>query len=468
MAQELDSLQPVTPSTGVLALVRRADHRFDQWIQGWNPYRPERLMPRDIEPMQIDEHVVKVKVTRFIMIAATLFFIWACVAPLDGGVTMQGNVTVAGYRKAIQSASGGVVQAILIHEGDKVKAGQVLIRVNPLTADANLAGAESDYVDVLVRESRLKALSMGASSISWSPELEQFGHNRQIEDAKAFQVRLFNARRNVQAQQVAGLREQSAGLNAAISSHEVQLRTLGQELDNTRRLAKDGFVPQAQVNQTERTKADQDAAMASTRSQIGSIQAQIAGLDAAFAKEISDEAATVQKSREAAVAKLQAAKFDQSNTALRAPVDGTIVNLQVYTVGGVIGAGTVLAEIVPSHGKLVVETQVPSKSIDKVKVGLPVSLRFSAFNTSTTPIVDGRVLNVGVDRLKSVPGQEPKPGQDDFYLAQVETTEEGAKKIADLKVQTGMPVDVIVKTGERTFMSYLLKPLTDKFALAFK
>jgi protease secretion system membrane fusion protein len=101
-------------------------------------------------------------------------------------------------------------------------------------------------------------------------------------------------------------------------------------------------------------------------------------------------------------------------------------------------------------------------------VGLPVSLRFSAFNTSTTPIVDGRVLNVGVDRLKSVPGQEPKPGQDDFYLAQVETTEEGAKKIADLKVQTGMPVDVIVKTGERTFMSYLLKPLTDKFALAFK
>ncbi|MBW8910935.1 MAG: HlyD family secretion protein, partial [Sphingomonas sp.] len=130
--------------------------------------------------------------------------------------------------------------------------------------------------------------------------------------------------------------------------------------------------------------------------------------------------------------------------------------------------GTVLAEIVPAEGKLVVETQIPSKSIDKVKVGLPVDLRFSAFNISTTPVVEGRVLNVGVDRLKAKPGEEPKAGQDDFYLAQIETTDAGAKKLANLKVQTGMPVDVIVKTGERTFMSYLLKPLTDKFALAFK
>lgn len=468
MAREIDSLQPVTPTTGVLALVRRADHRFDQWVQGWNPYRPERLVPRDIEPMRIDEQVIRVKTARFIMIAATMFFIWACVAPLDGGVTMTGNVTVAGYRKSVQSASGGVVQAILIHEGDKVQAGQVLIRVNPLNADANLAGAQSDYVDVLVRESRLRALSTGAASITWSPELAQFGNNRQVADAKAFQVRLFNARRSQQAEQVAGLRQQMAGLTAAISSHQVQLRTLGEELDNTRRLAKDGFVPQAQVNQTERTKADQDAQMANTRSQIGGLQAQIAGVEAAFAKEISDEAATVQKSREAATTKLQAAKFDQDNTTIRAPVDGTVVNLQVFTVGGVISAGTVLAEIVPAKGKLVVETQVPSKSIDKVKVGLPVSLRFSAFNTSTTPVVEGRVLTVGVDRLKAKPGEEPKEGQDDFYLAQVETTEAGAKKIANLKVQTGMPVDVIVKTGERTFMSYLLKPLTDKFALAFK
>lgn len=468
MAGEIDSIQPVTPATGIFALVRRTDHRLDQWIQGWNPYRLDRLTSRDLEPMRIDEHVIKVKVARFILIAATLFFIWACVAPLDGGVTMPGNVTVAGYRKSLQSSTGGVVEAILIHEGDKVKAGQVLIRINPLSADANLATTQSDYVDVLVRESRLKALSTGASSITWSPELAQFSDNIQVQGAKAFQVRLFNARRSQQAEQIAGLREQMAGLTAAISSHQVQLRTLGQELENTRRLAKDGFVPQAQVNQTERTKAEQDAQMASTRSQIGSIQAQIAGLDAAFAKEISDEAATVQKSREAAVTKLQAAKFEQNNTALRAPVDGTVVNLQVFTVGGVVSAGTVLAEVVPADGKLVVETQVPSKSIDKVKVGLPVDLRFSAFNISTTPVIEGRVLNVGVDRLKVKPGEEPKAGQDDFYLAQVETTAAGAKKLANLKVQTGMPVDVIVKTGERTFMSYLLKPLTDKFALAFK
>jgi protease secretion system membrane fusion protein len=175
----------------------------------------------------------------------------------------------------------------------------------------------------------------------------------------------------------------------------------------------------------------------------------------------------VQKSREAVVAKLQAAKFDQTLNEIRAPVSGTVVGLKVFTVGGVIGAGEVLAEVVPDKGELVVETQVPAKSIDKVKQGRAADIRFSAFNTITTPVVEGKVVTVGVDRLKAKPGEEVKQS-DDYYLAQIAVSNEGLKKLDGLTIQPGMPADVIVKTGERTFMSYLLKPITDRLALAFK
>lgn len=467
MVAQTDSLTPVSAETGIVAWIRRQDLGIDKWIQGWNPYQLDKLTPRDLEPVEIEEHAVKRKVTRYITIAATIFFIWACVAPLDGGVTMQGNVVVAGYRKTVQSAIGGTVQAIMIREGDRVQKGQVLVRVNPLNTQATLTSVQSEYINILVRESRLRAQSTGAGSITWAPELAQFANTPEAQEAKAFQVRLFNARRSQKLEQERALGQQIAGLSAAISAHQIQLRTLNEELQNTRKLAKDGYVPMSQVNQTERSKADQDAAMASTRSEIGKTQAQIAELNSAFSKEIGDEASEVQKSREAIVSKLQAAKFDRESTVIRAPVSGTVVGLQIFTVGGVISAGQTLAEVVPLDGKLVVEVQVPPKSIDKVKTGANADLRFSAFNITTTPVVPGKVLTVGVDRLKSKPGEGSKEGED-YYLGQVETTAEGAKKLGNLKIQPGMPVDVIVKTGERTFMSYLLKPLADKFALAFK
>jgi membrane fusion protein, protease secretion system len=449
--------------------VRSADARLSNWINGWNPYQIERIGNdgRGLEPVHLEEATISKRVARVILIAATLFLIWAFVAPIDGGVVMQGNVVVSGYRKALQHPRGGVVQELLISEGQKVKKGEVLIRVNPLDTQADLAAVRAEYINILVRESRLKALNRGGASIAWAAELGQFGDSTEVKEAKAFQHRLFVARRGQLAEQERALRAQMSGLGAAVSAHEVQLRTLSDELRNTRSLAKEGFVPVAQVNQIERNKADQDAAMANSRSEIGKTQAQLAELRSAFAKEISDEAAEVQKNREAVSTKLQAATFDKNLAEIRAPVSGTVVGLKVFTVGGVIAAGETLAEIVPEDGKLVIETQVPASSIDKVKVGRAVDMRFSAFNLITTPVVQGKVIAVGVDRLKAKPGEEMKQ-EDDFYLAQVETTGAGLQKLSGLTIQPGMPVDVIVKTGERTFMSYLLKPITDRFALAFK
>jgi len=144
-------------------------------------------------------------------------------------------------------------------------------------------------------------------------------------------------------------------------------------------------------------------------------------------------------------------------------VGGSVVGLKVFTVGGVITSGQVLMEVVPKDETLIVQAKIPASIIDKVRVGMPTDMRFTAFNQSTTPIIPGMVSVVGADKE---PGGNANEG--DFYMGQVETTKEGLELLGSLKVQPGMPVDVIIKSGERSFMSYLLKPLTDKTARAFK
>ena len=154
---------------------------------------------------------------------------------------------------------------------------------------------------------------------------------------------------------------------------------------------------------------------------------------------------------------------DRDMAAVRAPVSGSVVGLKVFTVGGVITAGQVLMEVVPKDETFVVNAEIPASIIDKVRVGMTTDLRFTSFNQTTTPVVPGRVKVVGADK-------EPtqNTNKEEFYLGQVEVTAEGFEKLAGLQLQPGMTVDVIVKSGERTFMSYLLKPLTDRFAVAFK
>jgi protease secretion system membrane fusion protein len=160
--------------------------------------------------------------------------------------------------------------------------------------------------------------------------------------------------------------------------------------------------------------------------------------------------------------RLDSAKFDRELTEVRAPVSGSIVGLKVFTEGGVVTAAMVLMEVVPIDESLIVQAKIPASIIDKVRVGMLTDMRFTAFNQSTTPTIPGIVTLVGADKENT----ENKEG--DFYLAQVETTKEGLDLLGSLKVQPGMPVDVVIKSGERSFMSYLLKPLTDQAARAFK
>lgn len=449
-------------------LFARLDGFFSRVARSWNPYDPSKLGDKGLSPVVVEESTVRRRGTWIIVLAVAAFFIWSVTAPLDAGSSMPGTVTVAGYRKAVQHPSGGVVEKVLVSEGDIVRQGQVLVRINPLESEATAVNLVQEYINLLVSESRAKAELMDRP-IRWDPELAklQGQYPDRVAEAKEIQQRLYTMRRSQYAEQVRALNSQIAGLNGSIASHRVQLGTLSDELASVQALAKDGFVPKSQVNTTLRNKVDQEAALESAQADIGKIQAQKAEADSQFQGDVAKELAELQKNHEAIASKLQAAQFNQSLSEIRAPVSGTVVNLKVFTEGGVITGGEMLMEIVPTKGTLIIEAKVPPSAIDKVSVGQQADIRFPNFNSSITPVIHGTVKSVGVDKQKAKPGEEVKEAED-YYLAQVETTPEQLRALGDHQLRPGMPADVIVKRGERTFMSYLLKPLTDKYARAFK
>ena len=456
---------PVAKDEPALGLVGRIDAVVASWVGGWNPYDPTRLKHRSLKPVAVEESNIRKRATQIFVLFFALFLVWAFKAPLDAGVSVQGSVVVMGNRKAVQHPFGGVVQEILVKEGDEVKAGAVLLRVNPLKSDAQMTGFELQYINMLASESRLKSERDGAGGIVWAEELgRRFSkQDPRVLEAKNLQVKLFSSRKADFDGQIASLQEQIVGLMAVLKSRQDQARTLDQEMKNSRDLAKDGFVPQNQANQAERTKIEIDSGMVSTQAEIARAKLQISQVRTLFLKEIDTQLQEIQKTRDAVLGNLDSAKFDRESVAVRAPANGTVVGMKVFTAGGVISGGQVLMEIVPKDGALAVDVHVPPTLIDKVSVGMLADMRFVAFNQTTTPVIPGLVAVVGADKQAGTAASEPE-----FYLAQIQTTDEGLKMLGDLKLQPGMPVDVVIKSGERSFMSYLLKPLADKFARAFK
>jgi len=433
---KVGSDKELSKSQALVVQFKELDKKAESWIQSWNPYHPGALQTRKIQPIEIEESHLRKHATKLFLITFGAFIVWATFAPIDAGVSAPGTVMVSGYRKTLQHPTGGIVQDILVKEGDVVKEGDLLIRINPLKAEAELSSAQLQYINILVTEARLKAERRGDSKITWPSELDSWGDEPRVEEAKALQQKLFETRRNE--------------IVAVINGRRLQLATLQDEAKNNAILAQEGYVPKSQANQVLRTKVDAELSLNS--------------MQASYYKDIDTQLAEIQKNRDALKDRYQAVAFDRDLTSIRAPVSGTVEGLKVNTKGGTIGAGAILAEIVPSQASLIVDAQIPPASIDKVHIGETVDMRFESFNQNVTPVIPGVVRMVSPDKMPDPGGNKSQ----DFYLAQVEATPEGLKKLGDNKIQPGMPVTILVKTGERSFLSYLLKPLSDRFSGSFK
>lgn len=402
------------------------------------------------------------------------FLLWASLAPLDKGVPLSGTVTVASSKKEVQHLTGGIVDAILVKEGDFVKAGDVLVRMNSVQANANAEMTRAQYLTSRATEARLIAERDGARSITFAPELASAKNDPRVANNIAVQLQLFNSRRSALNSELAGLDENIAGLTLQIQGLEesregkkLQLQFMKEQLDGMRDLAHDGYVARNRLLELERSYAQINASIAEDLGNIGRGQRQIAELKLRrlqrrqeYQKEVRSQLAEVQKEADSLSNRLTALEYDLANILVKAPVAGTVVDLSISTQGGVISPGFNILDIVPSDDPLIVEGQVPVHLIDKVRVNLPIELIFTAFHQNMTPHVPGMVTHVSADRLV-----DPKTGQP-FYKMRAQVAPEGMKIISTLQIRPGMPVDLFVKTGERTMMNYLLKPLLDHWKMA--
>lgn len=402
------------------------------------------------------------------------FLVWASLAPLDQGVPVSGTVTVATNKKAIQHPTGGVIGEILVNEGDTVKAGQPLVKMNDIQARAQADIARVQYFAARATEARLTAERDGKQSVAFPPDLESAKNDPRVSSSISLQNQLFATRRSaIQSElaaideNLAGLELQSRGAQDSLGSQKQQVIFLKEQLDGMRDLAKDGYVARNRLLDLERAYAQINGSISENFGNIGRSKRQISELklrraqrQQEYQKEVRTQLSEVQKEAEALKMRLVSLDFDLANAVVKAPADGTVVGMNVFTNGGVIGPGFRMMDIVPSEDKLVVEGQVPVNLIDKVHPDLEVDLIFSAFNQNLTPHIPGVVTFVSADRMVDERSGAP------YYKMKAVVTPAGMKLIEHLQVRPGMPVDLFIKTGERTMMNYLLKPLTDNFKAA--
>jgi membrane fusion protein, protease secretion system len=433
----------------------------------------------EVVAREVEEQTVQTDTGRFsrigwLVVALGLggFLLWASLAPLDKGVPLSGTVAKESNRKTIQHQNGGTIADILVKDGDVVKAGQVLVRMNNVQVSSQAEMSRTQYFTARATEARLLAERDNLKAVAFPAALDGQRDDPRVVANFGLQKQLFSSRRasleselGAMDENIAGLRMQIKGLSESRDSKKAQLAILNEQLGGMRELAKEGFVARNRLLDLERTAVQISGAISEDIGNIGRAQRQVMELSLRraqrgqdYQKEVRTQLSDTQREAEALESRIQAQDLDLANADVKAPVDGVVVGLNVFTRGGVVGPGARLMEIVPTDDALIVEGQLAVNLIDKVQAGLPVELIFSAFNSNRTPHIPGVVMQVSADRTVDEKTGAP------YYKMRAKVTPEGLKLIGQKKldIQPGMPVDLFVKTGERTMMSYLLKPVFDR------
>ncbi|CDG19015.1 HlyD family type I secretion periplasmic adaptor subunit [Xenorhabdus doucetiae] len=397
------------------------------------------------------------------------FFIWAAFAPLDKGVASSGTVVVDGNRKTVQSPVNGIINHIQVKEGEQVKAGQVLVQLSQVQVNAQIDSLKQQLYTTLATEARLLAEQQGQEDVVF-PEFLNPSSEPRVHEILALQKQLFLSRREMLRSDLAGMRQAEEGLNfqikglrAALVSKQQQQISLKEQVTNLQPLTEEGYFPRNRYLELLRSQSELSGNIAEMSGKMGQLEKQrqetqqrIIQRQADYQREVRSQLADVQVLANELKNKLETAQFDRSQTAIIAPADGSVVGLTVFTQGGVVAAGEKLMEILPTQSALEVEARLMVHLIDKVAVGQEVDLMFTAFNQNRTPKVAGKVMVISADRLVDERTREP------YYQMRLRVTPAGMEKLAGLNIKPGMPVEVFVKTGSRSLLSYLFKPLVDR------
>ncbi|GKW26075.1 metalloprotease secretion protein [Pectobacterium carotovorum subsp. carotovorum] len=398
--------------------------------------------------------------------------LWAGIAPLDKGVAVSGRIVVADNRKAVQPLGSGRIASLTVRDGDHVQAGQILATLDQTPAQAQRDNLVTQLQEAHAGEARLLAERDDLSTIAFPAPTEQYSTvTQQIQIA---QQQLFTSRRAALQQEraamqaaIIGAKAQSQGAQALLASSQTQFQIVNEQLRGLRPLAQEGYIARNRLLDVERQAAQLAGAIAQERNNQVQLQQQVVELEQKiqqrqneYQKEVRAQLADTQRSIQDLTQRLKTAEYELQHTHIRAPASGTVVGLALHTEGGVVNSGQMLMEIVPDGQPLLIDAQLPIELVDRVSNGLPVELLFSAFNQSTTPRISGVVALIGADQL--VEQQTGKP----YYALRIHVDEQGKQQLAGLDVRPGMPVEAFIRTGERSLLNYLFKPLSDRLHLA--
>jgi protease secretion system membrane fusion protein len=405
------------------------------------------------------------------------FLLWAAIAPLDEGVPTQGMVTLDTKRKAVQHLYGGIVKEVLVHEGEQVKEGQTLVRLDAAASKSNYEAVRQRYLGYRAMQSRLMAEQSGKDAIDFHPDVKDAMGDPLIKQQVVTQQQLIQARRAALAADLQGIEESSQGLKEQLNSFQnvlvqkrQQLALLTEELTNTRGMVKEGYAPRNRQLELERMVAESNAAIADLTGSNLRVLRQIAELGQRsmarkqeYRKEIESQLADVTREVQSDAQKFIAVKDDLDRTEIKSPASGQVVGLSIQTVGAILQPGQKLLDVVPENQTLLLETHIPPHLIDKVQTGLPADIRFNSFAHSPQLVVEGKLVSVSGDLLS-----DPQAPQYAYYLARVQVTEAGMKTLGQRQMQPGMPVEIVIKTGERSLLTYLLHPLLKRVSASLK
>lgn len=405
-----------------------------------------------------------------ILVVFVIFGGWMALAPLAASSVAVGQVSADVDKKTIQHLEGGIIKEIYVQDGNKVKKGDLLLKLDDLQYKAELEIFTSQYQDALGVYARTKALDEGKEKVSFSKELvDQNVIENQRNIFHTYRKRILDEKA-ITKNKVYQLNKQIEGLSSVLKSKKQRLSSISEEIVEWEELLKEKLVDKLKVRELKREKNSIEGDIANSISEIARLKEQIQEVkieqllrEKNFKNENLENLVKSKSQIEDLKSKIEATKDKVTRTDIYSPIDGTIVGLDLHTQGAIVRPGDDILEVVPKDSKLIVIARVQTTDIDKVKVGLHADIRFSAFNLQQAHVISGEVIHVSADSFLD------EQSGTSYYEAKVQVTPEGKEQLKDygFVLVSGMPAEVMINIGERTTFSYLVKPFTDMLSRGF-
>ena len=429
-------------------------------------------LPEDLPAATGDANPPVLFGMRALLAGFAILILWAAFAPLDEGVPAMGTVMVDTKRKPVQHLTGGIVEKVLVKEAQMVEQNEPLVKLDDGVASANHMSAKLRYLGLRAMQNRLQAERSGVDKILFADDVLAASEDPVIRQQIQTEEHLFISRRASLKSEMGALDEAiqaqtqaAVGYMEQMKARKQQTGYLTEERNGLRDLVQEGYAPRNKLLELERMLADNSAMIASLQGEY--VKAKKGGSELVlkkvqrqqeYFKEVESQLAEIQRSIAADQEKFLTTRDDLERTVIRSPAKGAVVGLMAQSPGTVIPAGGKIMDIVPENEQLLLEARIPPHLIDRIHPGQLTDVRFSGFAHTPQLVVEGKLLSSSADLLLD------QATNTQYYLARVEVTKNGLKTLGKRVMQPGMPVEIVIKTGERSLLSYLFSPLVKRIA----